>query len=479
MKLSYLLDTDFPQNLTDTEIENITCSISESNENSLLFLVNVRAEQEFTNNAVNAAAIIYEGNIQEKANIIKIKVKNVRRSLSVAYKKFYCDNLSDVKFIGVTGTNGKSTTSLILKTILEGENLQVGLFGTGTIYMGGVNIAPKNYSMTTPTPDILYPYIAKMQKAGIKVIIMEISSHALVQERVSPIEFELCVFTNMSREHLDYHKTMSEYFNAKKRLFYKTKFSIVNSDDEYGSILASEFCNTDTVGTKSYNTVQIKDISDLGFEGENFTYLTEKNKEKIFLQFPGIYNVYNTALAIRAAEKLGVSVREAKKFVESIKSIDGRYNVIKDRITVIIDYAHTEFAFKSFLKSLFLSKKPEQNIILVFGCGGERDKYKRYFMGAYAENFANKTILTSDNPRGENPIKIIRDIASCMHRPPTIIPQRDEAIKYAINEANVGDIVAIVGKGPEKYLIENGKYIDFNEEQIVYAALKAKKYDIS
>lgn len=475
MKLSYLMEKNFSQNLSDREIQNLTYKINESNENSLLFLVNDRDAENFRKSKAIAAAIVSEKNVVTTDNIINIKVENVRKALSLAYKRFYCDDLSGIRFVGITGTNGKSTTAILLMKILEDYGINVGLFGTGIIRMGDLNITPENYSMTTPPPDILYPTINMMKHSDIDVIIMEVSSHALSQERVFPINFEVGAFTNLSREHLDYHKSMTEYFDAKKKLFSKSKFKVVNMDDGYGRILASEYSDAYTIGTSHASTVCIKDIKDRGFDGSSFVYSDGTHEANVDLGLPGTYNVYNTALAISIAEKLGVPIESAKKSIEKTRKIAGRYNMITEDITVIIDYAHTEFAFNEFIKSLFLNKKPKQKITLVFGCGGERDKYKRYSMGAHAEKFADKVVITSDNPRNEDPMKIISDIVKSMHIQPIVIPDRASAIKLAINESDVGDIVAIIGKGPEKYTIENGHYIEFDEEKIVHEALNQRK----
>lgn len=465
---------DFPQNSLDREIQGVTYKINEANEDSLLFLVNKNETEKFYKSKMATAAIVSEESIKAEKTV-SIKVENVRRALSEACKKFYCDDLSGIRFVGITGTNGKSTTSIMLMKILEGYGLKVGLFGTGIICIGQSNITPENYSMTTPPPDVLYPNINKMKHSGVDVIIMEVSSHALSQERVFPIDFEVGIFTNLSREHLDYHKSMTEYFNAKKKLFSKAKFKVVNLDDEYGRILASDYSDACTIGTSYSSTFHIKEIKDKGFSGSSFVYSAETGEEKIDLNIPAAYNVYNAALAICAAKKLGVPVDIAKKSIEKIKEINGRYKIIQKDITVIIDYAHTEFAFKELTKNLFLNKKSGQNIILVFGCGGERDKYKRYSMGAHAERFADKVIITSDNPRSEDPMKIISDITGSMHIQPKIIPNRASAIHFAINEAEKGDIVAIIGKGPEKYIIKDGHYTEFDEEKIVYEALDQRK----
>lgn len=461
------------------EITDITYRPDTSTTDSLLFLLNNRAIEAYRSANTSAKIIVVEKGMDINSTHPKIIVDNIRQALSMAYKKLFCDDLSNIRFVGITGTNGKSTTAIFLKQILEDSGEIVGLFGTGKIQLGEKIINDKNYSMTTPAPDILYPAISKMKKAGVTTIVMEVSSHALDQERVYPIEFDVGIFTNLSREHLDYHKDINSYFKSKQKLFAKSKRTVINSDDTYGKILATMVDHADTVGIVHPAEYMATDIKNFGIKGTTFKYTTDRYSYTVKLKIPASYNVYNALLSIRASEILGVDVCDAKIALQNIETIDGRFNIIHNDPTIVIDYAHTSSAFYNLLKNLYSIKNIRQKLCVVFGCGGERDKEKRSVMGEYAELFADEVIVTSDNPRGEDPIAIINDITKSMKKSPTIIPDRQSAITHAVLSAHTNDIVAIVGKGPEKYSIENGVYTSFDEEKIITYALSKRKENIT
>ena len=471
-KATYLCDKSI-------EITDITYHPECSTDDSLLFLLNNRAIEAYRDTDTPAKVIVVEKWVNMNSNHPKVIVDNIRQALSIAYKRLFCDDLSCIRFVGITGTNGKSTTAIFLKRILENSGEIVGLFGTGKIQIGEKTINDKNYSMTTPSPDILYPSIAKMKKLGVTTIIMEVSSHALDQERVYPIEFDLGIFTNLSREHLDYHGDINSYFKSKQKLFKKSKHAVINTDDTYGRILSSMVDDADTVGSVHTAKYMATDIKSFGIEGVAFKYITDKYSCTVRLKVPASYNVYNALLAMRAAEILGIDIDDAKIALESVETIDGRFNIIHSEPTVIIDYAHTSSAFYNLLKNLYSIKNSGQKLYIVFGCGGERDKGKRSIMGEYAELFADEIIVTSDNPRGEDQIAIINDITKNMKKSPTIISDRQSAIIHAILNAHTNDIVAIVGKGPEKYSIENGVYYSFDEKEIITSALSKRNGNIT
>ena len=401
-------------------------------------------------------------------------IQNKRADLAINVANKYCKNLDNIKFIGITGTNGKSTTAIILKNILSDFGYKVGLIGTGKIIFENEILSDENYSMTTPAPEVLYSAIGKMEEMGAEIIVMEVSSHALDQERVFPINFHIGIFTNLSPEHLDYHKNIDNYFKAKCKLFQKCMHKIINVDDPYGKTLFKNIENADACSIVEYAENKAKNIKDLGFWGLYFEYCSAKNAFEINSKLSGKYNIYNTMLAIRASEILGVSGEKIKESVEKISSIDGRFNVINAKIKIIIDYAHTSSAFSNLLKNLYSYKNTGQNLIVVFGCGGERDKTKRSIMGEISEKYADKVIITSDNPRNENPESIIEDIAKGMKCTPTKVIDREMAIREAIAYAKPGDNVCIVGKGPEKYTIKNGVYTHFDEREIVTSALRER-----
>lgn len=474
MKISYILDKLVNEDVMETDIYNICYKPSDCKGEDLLFLFGQNAINEYLALLPKVAAIVTAIPFSSPNNEKIYTTKNVRSALSKAYARFYCKDISKIKFIGITGTNGKSTTAMMIERILCDQGIKVGFIGTGKIRIGDKALTPQYYSMTTPAPDLLYYAIGAMEKEGAEIIVMEVSSHALNQERVSPINFEIGIFTNLSEEHLDYHNSMEEYFLAKRKLCEKSKFIITNSDDNYGKKVIELYENSDGCGMNDEATVKFSNIKDFGFSGSEFVYASDFGEITIGIKLPGVYNIYNATLAIRAAEKLGISKENIERSLSKIDKIDGRFNIIKGSVTVVIDYAHTPSAFDNLLKSLYSSKNTEQNIFVVFGCGGERDKSKRSVFGEISERHAETIIVTSDNPRGESPISIIEDITKNMKNTPKIIVDRKEAIRYAILTARDNDIIAIVGKGPEKYIITNDVYSPFDEIEIIQDALQER-----
>lgn len=474
-KLTYVLNGLTKDSIPDIEIESICFDPNKCTEKDLLFLTNKHDVDEYISLLPKAAAIVSGFPLSDNiSDTVVYIIPLIRNAISIACSRFYCNDISKIKFIGITGTNGKSSTAIILEKIISDYGYRVGLIGTGKIKIGNNILSPECYSMTTPPPSLLYSAIGRMEKIGVDVIIMEVSSHALDQYRVSAIDFDIGIFTNLSEEHLDYHKSMEEYFRSKCKLLEHSKHIIANGDDEYGKDVVRNFIGSDVCGQGDNASIKISSIQNLGFLGSKFNYKSDLNETDIITHLPEIYNVYNIALAIRAAEILGVPKENIKDSIEIIQEIDGRYSVIRDSITVIIDYAHTALAFHNILKSLYSLKKQRQNLIVVFGCGGERDKCKRFAMGRICEEYADRIIITSDNSRGESPMDIISDITRDITKQHEIIVDRKNAIKHAVISANAGDLVAIIGKGPERYIISNGIYYPFDESEIVRSALKER-----
>ena len=471
MDLSYILSDTVEEPISKAEIKSICYDLQKYNNEDLIFLLDQRAIDTYLANPVKVSAIVTKIPFISPVGTKTYTAKNIRRALSLACARLYAGDMSKIKFVGITGTNGKSTTAIILEKILVNNGYKVGLIGTGKIKVGEKMLTPKYYSMTTPSPDLLYSSIGIMKEMGVEIIVMEVSSHALDQERVCGINFDIGIFTNLSEEHLDYHKSMEEYFFAKEKLFSNSKLIIANGDDRYGKEILRNHKNADNCGKDPDSNISITLQNDFGFLGSQFIYNSDFEDINIHITLPGAYNIYNAALAMRAAELLGITKENIKKNIEQIDKVDGRFNVINDKVTVIIDYAHTISAFDNLLKSLNCYKNDGQKLILVFGCGGDRDKSKRGAMGIISEKYADKIIITSDNPRSEDPVRIIDDITKPMGKKAEKILNRKEAIRHAILTSRDGDIIAIVGKGPEKYTIVNGAYSEFDEEKIVRATL--------
>ena len=310
-----------------------------------------------------------------------IYVENVRKTMAYAYSRYCNINYGISKFIAVTGTNGKTTTATLIKYLLSSNGEKVGFIGTGKIEIDGKTATEEYYSMTTPDPEILYPAIEKMQSSGCKYIIMEASSHALSYDKLAPIPFDIGIFTNLSREHLDFHKSIEDYYESKLKLFSQCKVGIFNCDDVYArKAIGTVKCKTVSVGILWPGDVMAREIIQKGFLGTEYIY---KEKSLIFkcrMRLAGAYNIYNSLLAIKASIMLGVKPCHIKDSLSKLNSIDGRFEVSISDICVIRDYAHTPAALDNFLKTVNSIKNSRQNITIVFGCGGERDKNKRPLM---------------------------------------------------------------------------------------------------
>ncbi|WP_456403131.1 UDP-N-acetylmuramoyl-L-alanyl-D-glutamate--2,6-diaminopimelate ligase [Persephonella sp.] len=408
-------------------------------------------------------------------DIVFIRVDNVRKVQAEVSNKFFREPSKDLKVIGVTGTNGKTTvTNLILQYLeLAGEN--VGIIGT-------IHYKYKNkiFASGRTTPDSIewFKLLNEMKKMGAKYVVAEISSHAIDQFRVYGTVFEGGVFTNLTQDHLDYHKTMESYFKTKFSFFneiYRTnkkaKIS-TNLDDPYGRIVFNEFKDRLDVVTYGKNEESQFKVSDfkVDMEGVSFSYSYSGKKGFIKSKLKGEFNIYNIAAAFSLLLKLGFDIDFLHHATEKLHPIRGRFETIETDFMVVNDYAHTPDALEKILVSLNQIKK--NRIIIVFGAGGDRDRGKRPLMGKAAEELADIIILTSDNPRSEDPVKIIEDIKSGMDLKKEIyeIIDREEAIKKAIEIAEKDDIVLIAGKGHETYQIIGDKTYYFDDLDV------AKKY---
>lgn len=402
-----------------------------------------------------------------------IRVGNVRAALAFALSNLYEIDYGKIKFIGVTGTNGKTTTATMIHRILSDAGYKAGFIGTGKIISVATSLSEATYSMTTPDPTTMYPAIARMQKDGCTHIVMEVSSHSIALGKIAPIKFEYAIFTNLDNDHLDFHKTKEAYFNTKLKLFKSAKRGLFNLDDEYSRrAYALATCEKSSFGVVRQGDSYATDI-EVGISGSLFYYRENGLIAKVKTNLPGAFNVYNSIAALRCAIDLGIKPCIAKRSLEGIEYIEGRMEMIKGDVSVIIDYAHTPVAFYNCLKTVKQSINTKQNITVVFGCGGNRDTLKRPMFGKYAEMLADRIIVTEDNSRGESTDKIISDITAGMQKDThKIIKDRAMAIEYAIKTASYGDVVLIVGKGHEKYKITDKGYVPFDEKKIVLDALK-------
>lgn len=398
-----------------------------------------------------------------------IRVGNVRASLSHALSRAYDIDYDKMKFIGVTGSNGKTTTATLIYKILKLCGYRVGFIGTGKILSRDASLTGDTYSMTTPDPTLLYPALRQMNDDGCEYVVMEVSSHSLALDKVTPISFEYAIFTNLDNEHLDFHKTKDEYFKAKLKLFEKAKIGLFNIDDEYGEIAAASVkCKKATFGILERGDAFATNIDIKSLSKTTFFYRETDLIFKAETNLGGAFNVYNTLAAAKCTIDLGIKPCIVKSALSKIRDIDGRMELIEGEINAVIDYAHTPDAFYNCLKTIKSTLNAQQRLIVVFGCGGDRDRGKRSVFGKYAELLADEIIITEDNSRTESFSDIARDIASGINSKGfSVIKSREDAIRHAFKIARCGDVIALVGKGHERYKIEGKEYFPFDERDII------------
>ena len=423
-----------------------------------------------------ARAIVSEDRFSLNTKIPQIIVRNTRKALSSLSCCFYHNPSQKINVVGVTGTNGKTTTTFLTKSIIEKAGYEVGLIGTIN-YQIGKKIIPAQE--TTPESVELQRLIAEMVAAKMKFAVMEVSSHSAVQHRIENINFKTAVFTNITTEHMDYHKTISNYLNAKVELFKnlaKDSFAVLNADDEFSKYFA------DRTSAKIL-WYGIKNNADIKAEicresTSNIMIKLNYTGREIDMKIPfmGLHNVYNALASVASAISLGVELDVIKSGIETAPAVPGRLeNVPCNRgFKVVVDYAHTPHALETVLDAL--KNLVKGRVLLVFGCGGDRDKEKRPEMGRIAGQQSDIFWLTNDNPRSEDPINIIDDIKVGIKsgRSFYIQTNRHKAIEEALSEAKDNDLVLIAGKGHEKYQIIKDTIIPFDDREVVKKILSGE-----
>ena len=430
----------------------------------------------FISNAIEkgARAIIFEegSDYKQFANVkgvTLIMAPNTRFALSLCSCNFYDNPSKKMKIIGITGTKGKTTTSFMLKEILEKQGKKVGLIGTIAIYIGDKVV--KNSDRTTPESNKLQQILAKMYELGIEVVVMEVSSQSLKLDRVAGMEFYAGVFTNFSEDHISKteHENMQEYFESKMKLFKSCKYAFINADSIYTAKILENIKTGEvqTYGIDNYCNLLAKDITVTNVSTDFKVKIKDRN-ERIKVSIPGRFSVYNALAAISVARLFGPDTEKIKEALENIK-VAGRSELVENKkeLKLMIDYAHTPDSLKSILETV--KTYTIGRVICVFGCGGDRDKNKRPQMGEISGKLADYTIITSDNPRTENPEEIIEQIEKGIKKTKgnyECISDRKEAMKKAIIMANPKDIVIFAGKGHETYQ-EIGKEKESFDERII------------
>ena len=405
-----------------------------------------------------------------------VRVKDCRYALAIVSRDFFGNPASRMKLIGFTGTSGKTSSTQILKHVLETRGAKVGLIGTNGNMIGDTLLHTEH---TTPESRELHELFREMADEGCTHVVMEVSSHSLTLERVAGIEFDVAVFTNLSQDHLDLHGTMEEYAAAKKKLFSQCRAACINMDDERGAYMAEgAACPILRYSAKDSGAeLTAKDIR-LTAAGVRFAAVHGKELALTKLNIPGMFSVYNALSVLAACLSLGMDLKDAAAGVSSAEGVKGRMESVPTDgdYSILIDYSHKPDALEKALRALRPVTKGR--LIVLFGCGGDRDRGKRPIMGAIAAKNADLVIVTSDNPRTEDPMDIIREILPGTREGPApckMICDRPEAIRWAIDNAQPGDVILLAGKGHEDYQVIGHEKHHMDEREIVADWLKKRK----
>lgn len=421
-----------------------------------------------------ASVIVAEEQLEVDAPVVY--VEDSRKVIAELACRFYGEPAKKLSLIGITGTNGKTTITYLVKSILEEAGKRVGIIGTNQNIIGDKVLLTKSTTPTTPNALELQQLFTEMVNNSADYVVMEVSSHALELERVHGCEFDVGVFTNLTQDHLDFHKTMENYLNAKAKLFEISKKGVVNYDDEGGRKIAAKGDCPDImkVGLENGCDLKAENIK-YSSRGAVFDMIYKGEKYAARIQIPGRFSVYNAICAAGAALQLGIDIKTVTEGLAKATGVVGRVEVVPTDTdyTVIIDYAHTPDGLENIINCV--KGFAEGRTIALFGCGGDRDNTKRAIMGEIAGRLADYSIITSDNPRTEDPELIVREIEEGMKKTNgkyTLITDRREAIGYALDFAKKGDVIILAGKGQETYQIIGKEKFDFDERIEVYKHLK-------
>lgn len=431
---------------------------------------------EYAQNAIeNGAVALLTEHIVEAGKIPQIVVSSTRHKIADIADRFYSSPSKGINLIGITGTNGKTTVTHLIQKILEENGEKCALIGT-LGYKLSSNGEYRDAKHTTPQAPELQATLRMIKDVEkIDNVVMEVSSHALEQNRVGGCQFNGAVLTNLTQDHLDYHITMENYFEAKALLFRglsEGDFAVINADDSYSQKfldVVPEGVKKFTYGVKKNAEVMAKDIN-FSLNGAEFTLCLNGEQEyPVNLHMNGMFSVYNVLAAVTASIAMGIDIKTALKALENVKGVAGRFEVVAKKPLVIVDYAHTPDGLENVLKSAREITPKDGKLICLFGCGGDRDATKRPKMGAIAENLADKIVITSDNPRSEDPQQIITDIIAGLKNvnteTVTVEPDRGHAISLLKTIAGNNDVVVIAGKGHENYQILKDRTIHFDDRE--------------
>jgi UDP-N-acetylmuramoyl-L-alanyl-D-glutamate--2,6-diaminopimelate ligase len=473
---------------TDMEVQSVACDSRKVEPGAIFFALQGEKLDgvKFVEDAVRRGAVaVATEDVQRVSSkgitLIELLPGSERRALASVSANFYGHPADSLQLVGVTGTNGKTTTTFLVDAILRAAGHTTGLIGTTGYRTPAGSRAAVN---TTPESLDLQLMFAEIREAGGTHAVLEASSHALAMERLWGCHFAVAIFTNLTRDHLDFHKTFEEYFAAKRLLFDGTgagapDAAVINADDPYATQLGGLARRTLTYGLKGVADLTAKKLA-LSFHGLEFTAQTPAGNIEVRSPFVGRINAYNILAAIGAGIALNIPNGKIEEGVANLELVPGRFQRIDEGqpFLVIVDYAHTDDALKNLIATA-RELGPSARIITVFGAGGERDRTKRPLMGEAAGSLSDVVVLTSDNPRGEDPLRIINDVVVGLQKVNAkyrVEPDREQALAMALEEARPGDIVLLAGKGHETYQVLRDGTVDFDDREKARAILRRKGY---
>ena len=499
MRLEALLfgaGIECPENIRDVLVTSVTTDSRCVREGSMFIAIDGLHTDghNFINNAVDVGAsviVMEDGRDECVGGAAAVKVLNTRRASAFLYNSWHGDPASKLKIIGITGTNGKTSVGCILREIFEKSGKRCGFIGTVGAFSLGKRIeyltSDPLANMTTPDPEQLYAILARMAEDGVEYVFMEATSHASALCKLDPIHFDVLVFTNLTRDHLDFHGSMEEYLFSKAELFKRCDTAVINADDAYASsILNASLAKRNILCSCEGNlsNFSASDIRQGGGDGFSMRVRAESTEFDAAIPLVGRFSPTNSLEAIAVAKCCGIADGEIVEALGTLRGVKGRMERVdidkRAEFSVYIDYAHTPDALENVLRSArdIISRSSEQEregrVIVLFGCGGDRDRGKRRQMGAVASRFADFVIVTSDNSRSEDPCDIIGDIYKGINKEKEhiIIVERASAIRFAISVARQKDVIILAGKGHENYEISKRGKLPFFESDIVKDAVR-------
>lgn len=460
-------DTESLRGMAELSVSNICHKIEDVKQGDVFFALSDNFEKSFLSCQESVkkgcVAVVSQFDMPFENSI---KVQNARRMFALCCANFYQRACDKMKIVGISGTNGKTTTSHVVAEILKRNDKKVGIIGTNGVFFNGKTI---DCPLTTPDADFLHKTFKQMYENGVEYVVMEVSAHAIVQNRIDGINFEIGVLTNITQDHLDYFHTMENYQKAKFSFFSSDhiKKAVVCVDDERARKLVEE-CQVDVVtyGINCPSDVFAIDVC-CSINGSQFVGNVCDNFVEIKTNLVGKYNVYNALASLAVCHLLGLDAKQMTRGLNFINPVEGRFNVVNlSGVYVVIDYAHSPDGLKQVLNTA--RTLTDKNLYVVFGCGGNRDTTKRADMGKIASEIADFVCLTDDNPRMEDSMDIIKDIEKGIKKPHFVEPDRATAIEKMLKLAKKGDIIIIAGKGAEKYQEIGTKKIAYNDFDVVY-----------